>query len=81
MHHRPMTRLALFVSLLARSCTVVAGFLAFGAGQARASQVSCGDTISSDTKLKNDLTNCPGNGIVIGADNITLDLQRPHDRR
>jgi parallel beta-helix repeat protein len=53
---------------------IVAGFLALGAGQAHASQVSCGDTITSDTKLKRDLTNCPGNGIVIGADDVTLDL-------
>ena len=36
--------------------------------------VSCGDTITTDTKLANDLTDCPGDGIVIGADNITLDL-------
>ena len=53
---------------------VVAGFLALGADQARASHVGCGDTISSDTKLDSDLTDCPGNGIVIGADDITLDL-------
>ena len=53
---------------------VVAGFLAFGADQARASHVDCGGTIISDTKLDSDLTNCPGIGIVIGADNITLDL-------
>jgi parallel beta-helix repeat protein len=53
---------------------LVAGFLAFGAGQAHASHVSCGDTITSDTKLDRNLTNCPGNGIVIGADDIELDL-------
>jgi large repetitive protein len=52
----------------------VAGFLAFGADQARASHVGCGATISSDTQLDSDLTNCPGNGIVIGADDVTLDL-------
>lgn len=53
---------------------LVTGFLAFGAGQARASHVSCGDTITSDTKLDRNLNNCPGNGIVIGADDIELDL-------
>jgi parallel beta-helix repeat protein len=53
---------------------VVAGFLAFGADQARASHVGCGATISSDTQLDSDLTNCPRNGIVIGADDIELDL-------
>jgi parallel beta-helix repeat protein len=36
--------------------------------------VRCGDTITRDTKLKNDLRNCPSNGVVIGADDITLDL-------
>ena len=67
MHHRPMTRLALLA-------LIVAGFLGFGADQARASHVGCGATIVSDTKLHGDLKNCPGNGIVIGADDITLDL-------
>lgn len=41
---------------------------------AGAVSVSCGDTITADTKLANDLVACPGDGIVIGADNITLDL-------
>jgi parallel beta-helix repeat protein len=36
--------------------------------------VSCGDTITVDTKLGNDLTDCPADGLVIGADNVTLDL-------
>jgi parallel beta-helix repeat protein len=39
-----------------------------------ASHVSCGQTITTDTKLDSDLVNCPSNGVVIGADNITLDL-------
>jgi parallel beta-helix repeat protein len=38
------------------------------------SEVSCGDTIVADTILDRDLVDCPSNGIVIGADNITLDL-------
>jgi parallel beta-helix repeat protein len=49
----------------------------FASGPASANQahpMRCGDTITRDTRLKNDLVNCPGNGIVIGADNITLDL-------
>ena len=36
--------------------------------------VSCGDTITTDTTLTQDLVDCANNGIVIGADNITLDL-------
>ena len=48
--------------------------IAFGTGQASASHVSCGDEITADTTLDSDLVDCPGNGIVIGADDITLDL-------
>jgi hypothetical protein len=52
-----------------------AAFLALGRGnQALASHVSCGDKITTDTRLDSDLTDCPNNGIVIGADGITLDL-------
>jgi parallel beta-helix repeat protein len=57
---------------------IVAAALSVGVGSAsgRASgpQLNCGDTITTDTKLVDDLVNCPNNGIVIGADNITLDL-------
>jgi parallel beta-helix repeat protein len=41
---------------------------------ARASHVQCGDVITQDTTLDSDLVDCPGDGVVIGADNITLDL-------
>ena len=37
-------------------------------------QPQCGDTITADTTLDSDLVDCPNNGIVIGADDITLDL-------
>jgi parallel beta-helix repeat protein len=63
--------------MLARAMVLtllVAGLAVLGAGQALASQVSCGDTITTDTTLHRDLVNCPSNGIVIGADDITLDL-------
>ena len=39
-----------------------------------ATHVSCGDVITQDTTLDSDLVNCPGDGVVIGASNITLDL-------
>ena len=39
-----------------------------------AKQPKCGDTITTDTTLHHNLVNCPNNGIIIGADNITLDL-------
>jgi parallel beta-helix repeat protein len=40
----------------------------------RAAPVSCGATITISTKLDRDLVNCPNNGLTIGADNVTLDL-------
>jgi Right handed beta helix region len=48
--------------------------LALAPASALATHVSCGETITTDTTLDSDLIDCPGNGIVIGADNITLDL-------
>ena len=48
--------------------------LAVLAGQALANHVQCGDVISQDTTLDSDLIDCPGDGLVIGADGITLDL-------
>jgi parallel beta-helix repeat protein len=47
----------------------------FGSGsQAFAAHVWCGDVITQDTTLDSDLVDCPGDGIVIGADDVTLDL-------
>ena len=49
------------------------------------STVRCGQTITHDTQLTGDLLSCPGNGLIIGADDITLDLNghtisgAPHD--
>jgi parallel beta-helix repeat protein len=53
---------------------VCLSFIPVADASASAEPVRCGDTITHDTKLKNDLRNCPTNGIVIGADNIVLDL-------
>ena len=44
------------------------------AGPAKASHVECGEEITADTTLDSDLADCPNNGIVIGADGISLDL-------
>jgi parallel beta-helix repeat protein len=52
----------------------LASALAPGAQAAKAVQVSCGETITADTTLDSDLLDCPNNGILIGADDITLDL-------
>jgi hypothetical protein len=62
-----------FLAVLLTSAVVA--LVAFGGGKAAAvQQVNCGDTITTDTTLHKDLVNCPNIGIVIGADNITLDL-------
>ncbi len=36
--------------------------------------MACGETITADTTLEADLVDCPDNGIVIGANKVTLDL-------
>jgi large repetitive protein len=69
-----MKRLVLERVGLLCAALALGAFVAPGNGQALASNVSCGATITTNTKLDSDLTNCPSNGIVIGADNITLDL-------
>jgi hypothetical protein len=50
------------------------GSLALAAGPAHAQPLACGDTVTQDTTLTADLLDCPGDGLVIGADGITLDL-------
>ncbi len=61
-------KLAFIVSL------ALVAAMALGGGPALATHLSCGDTITADTRLDADLVNCPNHGIVIGADDITLDL-------
>ena len=55
-----------------------AGLLALAAPAAAQATTgpACGATITSDTRLRGDLVDCPGDGLVIGADNVTLDLGR-----
>ena len=70
---RPRAVPATFVGLLAMVVPGLAGVVASSGAEA-ASNVSCGDTITTDTTLHRNLVNCPNNGIVIGADNVTVDL-------
>lgn len=37
-------------------------------------ELSCGDVVSVDVVLTDDLLDCPGNGLVVGASGITIDL-------
>jgi parallel beta-helix repeat protein len=57
--------------------TALAGvmLIALSPGNAVASHVQCGDVITQDTTLDSDLVDCPGDGIVIGANDIALDLR------
>jgi parallel beta-helix repeat protein len=60
---------------LAVACLSVLGLLVVqGAGSAFATHVGCGQSIAEDTTLDSDLLNCPADGVIIGADHITLDL-------
>jgi len=56
------------------AAALVAGALAVPASQAAGAPLHCGATITKSTKLTRNLGNCPGAGLVIGADGITLDL-------
>jgi parallel beta-helix repeat protein len=75
------------LSLAAILVLALAGLVAFSSASAARSRgsrsqrradaaapVHCGDTITADTTLHHNLVNCPNNGILIGADNVTLDL-------
>ena len=70
---RPTERVASLVPG-ALILAAIAGLLAFGAGPASAGPLTCGQTITQNTKLNSDLIDCPENGVVIGADDIILDL-------
>jgi parallel beta-helix repeat protein len=69
-----------YATRLTLACVVViiavavTGAMALSGGRAQASHVNCGDTITADTTLDSDLVDCPNNGVVIGADAVTVDL-------
>lgn len=44
------------------------------ASPAAASHVGCGDVITTDTTLDSDIGPCPGDGLIVRASNITVDL-------
>ena len=64
------------INIATVSTMAIAAALAVGpaSAQAQSSNITCGATVTTDTKLTSDLLNCPDNGLVIGADDITLDL-------
>jgi nitrous oxidase accessory protein NosD len=52
----------------------VAVLAAAGGADARRAAVACGDTITADLTLTSDLTGCPGDGLIVAADGVRLDL-------
>src|SRR3954463_5773379 len=67
-----MVRSARYLSVVAATAT--ATVLWSAAPAAATTTLACGATITVDTRLGNDLRNCPGIGIVIGADGVDLAL-------
>ena len=65
-----MMRFAPVISL----ALLVAAMAGVAAPTASGQPVGCGQVITSDTTLTNDLVDCAGDGLVIGRDGITLDL-------
>jgi parallel beta-helix repeat protein len=65
---------ARFRRFLVVALLVAGGTVAAAAPAAASTVVHCGQVITADTRMANDLVNCPNNGLVIGADGITLDL-------
>jgi hypothetical protein len=53
---------------------IVAGAAALAVRPADAADLACGATITRNTVLEHDLTDCPAVGLRIGADHVTLDL-------
>jgi parallel beta-helix repeat protein len=62
------------VRMLAVPLGMAVVIFALGPSTASAQPLTCGQTIAKDTTLHADLGPCPGDGLVIGADNVTLDL-------
>ena len=52
---------------------ILALLLGFTPVHARADDISCGMTVTTDVQLESDLT-CPGDGLIVGADGVTVDL-------
>lgn len=63
-----------FLATTARLVLATVVWLVVGSFPAWGAPVTCGQTITQDTRLTSDLTCPPGNGLVIGADNIILNL-------
>lgn len=61
------------IGLASASALALAGLVAVG-GPATAADVDCGDTVTANLTLTHDIGPCTGNGLVVGAENITINL-------
>jgi large repetitive protein len=59
-------------TLLFTAVGLAAGAIA--AGTASAQTVSCGQVVTQSIRLSNDLVDCPGDGLVVAADGVTVNL-------
>jgi hypothetical protein len=71
MSHRPQPPVACRLPVLLLLLTAL---LVLGIGPARAQALGCGATVTQDVTLTADLLDCPGDGLVVGAAGITVDL-------
>jgi parallel beta-helix repeat protein len=60
--------------MFATALVLAAALLAMAPSAAPAQSLACAQVITEDTTLHADLGPCPGDGLVIGARNVTLDL-------
>ena len=70
---RPRSRCRSSSSATRRTPTPAAG-AADAARRHAPTEVSCGQVLTESTLVGNDLDNCPGEGLVVGASNIVVDL-------
>ena len=65
-------------TLLARiaiAAAALAALLAPAPAVAKKPAISCGDVVTGTVKLESDLVDCPGDALIVGADDVTIDLE------
>lgn len=63
-----------FLAATVAASAPVAVLAATPASAQNASPLQCGSVVTTDVRLDHDLVDCPENGLVVGASNITIDL-------
>jgi parallel beta-helix repeat protein len=74
MVHREVMAMRSILLSAVTSLVIVVWAVPLSAHADSATVVVCGQTLTHDTRLANDLVNCPANGLIIGAHHITVDL-------